>query len=128
MSTEHATHPDPVTPPVATAPAAHTHAEEVHHAWHHFRENAYFFAGFLALVLCAVVQFELSGQTNYWWIFGLGSLRFALIGFFLFSLVRPFSLVVGTILFTILFFGGMVFLSIWDSQLGDPIVIKSENR
>jgi hypothetical protein len=132
MSTEHAQHQEPsLTKPADTDPGVHGHAEEVHPAWLHFRENAFFFAGFLALILCAVVQFEMSGQTNYWWIFGLGTLRFGLIGFFLFSLVRPFSLVVGTILFTVLFFGGMVFLSTWDSTLphiGDPIKIKSENR
>ncbi len=108
---------------------SHDQASEVSHAWHHFRENAYFFTGFLALVLAAVVQFELAGQENYYWIFALGLLRFSLIGYFLFSLVRPFSLIVATILFTILFFGGMILLSMWGSTLpgmGNPIVIHSE--
>jgi lysylphosphatidylglycerol synthetase-like protein (DUF2156 family) len=127
MSTEHAQHLEPsLTKQADTDPGAHDHATEVRHAWHHFRENAYFFAGFLSLILAAVVQFESSGQTNYYWIFALGAARFALIAFFMFSLVRPFSLVVATFLFTILFFGGMVYLSIWDSQLpylGNPIPV-----
>ena len=132
MSTEPHAHSEPsLMPQSATGHDAHDHATEVRHAWHHFRENAFFFAGFLSLVLLAVVQFELSAQTNYWWIFGLGALRFGLIGFFMFSLVRQFSFVVATILFTILFFGGMIYFSIWGSRLpylGDPIVMKSENR
>jgi lysylphosphatidylglycerol synthetase-like protein (DUF2156 family) len=131
MSTEHAQHLEPsLTKQADTDPGAHSHEEEVHHAWLHFRENAIFFAGFLCLILAAVAQFELSGQTNYWWIFGLGAARFALIGFFMFSLVRPFSLIVATFLFTILFFGGMVYLSMWGSQvpkIGDPIIIRTEH-
>jgi hypothetical protein len=73
MSTEHA-------PQAATDPGVHDHATEVKHAWEHFRENAYFFAGFLSLVLCAVLQFEVSPGHNFYWIFALGAARFALIG------------------------------------------------
>jgi hypothetical protein len=116
MSTEH-------------APETHDPQAEVAHAWEHFRENALFFAGFLSLVLAAVVQFELSAERDFRWIFFLGALRFALIGFFMFSLVKKFSLIVATFLFTILFFGGMVYLSMWGSavpHVGDPIIIRTE--
>jgi hypothetical protein len=121
MSTEH--------PPETHAAAAHDQQSEVAHAWEHFRENAFFFAGFLSLVLAAVVQFELSAERDFRWIFFLGALRFGLIGFFMFSLVKQFSLIVATFLFTILFFGGMVYLSMWGSQVphvGDPIIIRTE--
>jgi uncharacterized membrane protein YedE/YeeE len=124
MSTEHA-------PQAATDPGVHDHATEVKHAWEHFRENAYFFAGFLSLVLCAVLQFEVSPGHNFYWIFALGAARFALIGFFMYSLVRPFSLIVRTFFFTVLFFAGMVFLSMWDSTLkgiGNPIQNKSDTQ
>jgi lysylphosphatidylglycerol synthetase-like protein (DUF2156 family) len=130
MSTEPAQHLEPsLTKQADTDPGAHDHEAEVKHAWLHFRENAFFFAGFLSLILAAVAQYELAAQTNYYWIFGLGALRFGLIGFFMFSLVRPFSLIVATFLFTILFFGGMIYLSIWGSRLpylGDPIRMNSE--
>jgi hypothetical protein len=127
MSTEHAQHMEPsLTQPADTDPAVHDHATEVKHAWAHFRENAYFFAGFLALVLAAVLQFETSPGHNVYVILLLAAARFGLIGFFMFSLVRPFSLVIATFLFTIFFFGGMVWLSLWDSEIkpgviGDPI-------
>jgi len=127
MSTEHAQHLEPsLTHPADTDAGVHDHATEVRHAWLHFRENAYFFAGFLSLVLAAVLQFELSPGHNYYWIFGLGALRFGLIGFFMFTLVRPFSLIVATFVFSTVFLAGMVYLSMWDSTLpkvGDPIRI-----
>jgi hypothetical protein len=134
MSTnvEHAQHFEPsLTKPADTDPGVHDHATEVKHAWHHFWENLWFFAAFLSLILAAVVQFETSPQDNFYWILALGAARFGLIGFFLFSLVRPFSLVVATICFTILFFGGMVFLSLWDSPIqpayiGDPIHLPGD--
>ena len=115
MDTEHA-NPSP----------ADLHDNEVKHAWHHFWENLWFFAGFLSLVLFAVIQFETSSGNNFYWIFALGAARFALIGFFMFTLVRPFSFIVAAFLFTALFFGGMVWLSMWDSMLphvGDPILL-----
>ena len=124
MSTEHAEH-------LESRPAdVHDHETEVKHAWAHFRENAWFFAAFLTLILFAVVNFEVSPGNNYWWILGLGAARFGLIGFFMFSLVRPFSLIVATFLFTVLFFGGMIALSLWDSPIqpnyiGDPIMIRN---
>jgi hypothetical protein len=125
MSTEHAEHLKPsLTKPAHTD--VHDHETEVKHAWAHFRENAWFFAGFLALVLAAVLQFEVTPGRNFYWIFALGAARFAFIGFFMFTLVRQFSLVVATFLFTVLFFGGMIFLSMWDSTLpsiGNPITL-----
>ena len=127
MSTEHAQHMEPsLTRPADTDPGVHDHATEVKHAWHHFWENLWFFVTFLTLILFAVLNFEVSPGNNYWFIFGLGAARCALIGFFMFSLVRPFSLIVAAFAFTILFFGGMVWLSMWDSTLpkvGDPIEI-----
>jgi hypothetical protein len=127
MSTEPAQHMEPsLTRPADTDPAVHDHATEIRHAWAHFWENLWFFVAFLTLILLAVVNFEISPANNYWAIIGLGALRFGLIGFFLFSLVRPFSLVVATILFTVFFFGGMITLSLWGSPIqpnyiGDPI-------
>ena len=128
MSTEHAD-----TLPADAGRGAHDHETEVKHAWAHFRENLWFFVAFLTLILFAVANFELSPSNNYWAILGLGALRFGLIGFFLFSLVRPFSFVVAAILFTILFFGGMVFLSLWDSPIqtkyiGDPIQLPDNMK
>lgn len=120
MSTEHAEHLEPSHPEV------HDQATEVKHAWAHFRENLWFFVAFLTLILFAVLNFEVSPGNNYWWIFCLGAARFGLIGFFMFSLIRPFSFVVAAFAFTILFFGGMVWLSMWDSMLphvGDPILL-----
>jgi hypothetical protein len=129
MSTEHAEHMEPsLTRPADTDAGVHDHATEVKHAWAHFRENFWFFAAFLTLILFAVLNFEVSPGNNYWWIFALGAARFALIGFFMFSLVRPFSFVVAAFVFTILFFGGMVWLSMWDSMLphvGDPILLPT---
>ncbi len=127
MSTETAEHFEPsVTKPADTDPHVHSHEEEVKHAWAHFRENYRFFACFLALILLAVANFEFSSTNNYWVILGLAMARFALIGYFMFSLVRPFSLVIATFVFTVFFFGGMVWLSLWDSEIkpgviGDPI-------
>jgi hypothetical protein len=121
MSIEHA--PDPHAAP------AHDQEAEVAHAWEHFRENAVFFAGFLCLVVAAVVQFEFSAEKNFYWIFFLGALRFTLIGFFMYSLVKKFSLIVATFIFTVLFFIGMVYFSMWGSQVphvGDPIIIRTE--
>jgi lysylphosphatidylglycerol synthetase-like protein (DUF2156 family) len=130
MSTEHAQPMEPApTKQADTDPGAHSHEEEVHHAWLHFRENALFFAGFLCLILAAVVQFELSAEKDFRWIFFLGALRVGLIGFFMFSLVKQFSLIVATFLFTVLFLGGMIYLSMWGSQVphvGDPIIIRTE--
>jgi hypothetical protein len=120
MSTEHADHLEPSTHDV------HDHDTEVKHAWHHFRENAIFFAGFLCLILAAVLQFEFASGRNFYWIFALGAARFALIGVFMYSLVRQFSLIVRTFIFTVFFFTGMVFLSMWDSTLpkiGNPITL-----
>ena len=134
MSTETAQHFEPsLTKPADTDPGVHDHAEEVRHAWAHFRENAIFFAGFLALILAAVLQFETSPGHNLYWILGLAAARFGLIGFFMFSLVRPFSLVVATFTFTIFFFGGMVWLSLWDSDIrpgviGDPIRLPTHQE
>jgi hypothetical protein len=118
MSTEH------------TDAGVHDHATEVRHAWAHFRENFWFFVAFLTLILLAVLNFEVSPANNYWAILGLGALRFGLIGFFMFSLVRPFSFIIAAFLFTILFFGGMIFLSLWDSTItnyiGDPIQLPAK--
>jgi len=98
--------------------------EEVAHAKQHAVQNIWFFIGFFTLVLFAVANYEFYGTTKLWLIFTLAAFRCLLIAVFLNWLFSSFSLVVRTFLFTIVFFGGMVFLSWWDSTLphiGDPI-------
>jgi hypothetical protein len=122
MSVAPTDHSDDVAP-------AHDPAAEAAHARHHAVENNWFFLAFFSLVGLAVLCYEFTGN-NWWSIFLLGAARFALIAVFIFSLIRPFSFVVAALAFTILFFGGMVYFSMWGSTLskvGDPIIISSES-
>jgi hypothetical protein len=116
MSAEHTEH-------LADA-AVHPHdpAEEIAHAREHARENMYIFAGFFTLVLVNVVYYEFF-IANTFWILVLAALRAIGIAFFMNWLFRSFSFVFRTFLFTIFFLAGMIALSIWDSELGDPIKI-----
>jgi hypothetical protein len=135
MNTEGSAH-DPVVTAVLHDPAkdkaehAHeqSHAfdspEEVAHAKLHARQNIFWFIGFFSLVLCAVANYEFYGTTNIYAILGLAAARCLLIAFFMNWLFSSFSLVFRTFLFTVIFLGGMVFLSWWDSTLphiGNPI-------
>ncbi len=107
------------------APHAHDQAAEVAHAWHHFRENVKFFACFLAVILLTVFAFNINfGPWNLTVTLVLSALRAGLIAYFLASLFKNFSFVFRTLAFTAFFLAGMIFLSLWDSQLkgiGNPI-------
>jgi len=103
--------------------------EEVAHAKEHAKENIYWFIGFFTIILATVANYEFSSTNNYYMILGLAALRSLVIASFLFYLFRKFSLVFRTLAFTILFLGGMIFLSWWDSTLphiGDPIAIPGQ--
>lgn len=124
MSADHTEHSGEI-------PHAHDQATEVAHAWHHFRENAKFFAGFLTIILLTVFAFNINfGPTgNMVAIFVLATLRSGLIAYFLASLFKNFTFVFRTLIFTAIFFIGMVFLSIWDSPLpniGNPIANRND--
>ena len=103
----------------------HDHATEVAHAWHHFRGNVKFFACFLGVILLTVLAFNINfGSWNTAVILILAALRSGLIAYFLASLFQNFSFVFRTLAFTAFFLGGMIFLSLWDSQvkgIGNPI-------
>jgi hypothetical protein len=110
----------------AAAETAHAHdpTEEIAHARLHARQNILWFIGFFTLILFAVANYEFSSVNNFWAIMGLAAARCLLIAFFMNWLFRDFPLVVRTFIFTVIFFGGMVFLSWWDSTLkgiGNPI-------
>ena len=111
----------------ADAPPAHDLAHEAEHARHHAKDNIKFFAGFFALILCAVGSYELTPNST-WQIMLLGAGRVALMAGFFVWLIGHFSFVVRTFIFTVLFFGGMVILSIWDSTIpkyGDPMANRT---
>jgi len=107
-------------------PHAHDQAAEVAHAWHHFRDNAKFFACFLGVILLTVLSalIDFGPTGNVVAIFFFAAARCALIAYFMASLFKPFSFVTWTFSFCALFLAGMVFLSWWDSTLrgiGNPI-------
>jgi hypothetical protein len=102
---------------------AHDPAEEITHIKQHAVQNIFWFIGFFSLILLNVLVYEFC-PANIYVILLLAASRAILIAFFMNWLFREFSLVFRTFLFTVLFLGGMVFLSWWDSSLkgiGDPI-------
>jgi len=130
MSADPGSH-DPVVNTVLHDPdedIVHGHAfdspEEVAHAQLHAKQNIFFFIGFFSLILVNVAIYEFTPQNNYWFIFLCAASRALLIAFFFNWLFGNFSFVVRTIIFTVFFLGGMVFLSMFDSTLpkiGNPI-------
>ena len=105
--------------------AHHDPAEEIAHAKQHAVHNIIWFAGFFTIVLFAVVNYYCFGVTNHVGILVLAGFRSLLIACFFAYLIRQFSFVVRTIIFTFVFFLGMIFLSMWDSVLpiwGNPIM------
>lgn len=109
---------------------AHSPEEEIAHAKEHARENIFWFIGFFSLILCAVATYEFIGTTNTWLILFWAAARSLLIAFFLNWLFRDFSTIFRTFLFTVVFFAGMVLLSMWGSTLpkiGDPIVVDTQH-
>jgi len=112
----------------------HDHDAEVAHAWEHFRENLFFFGGlFLPVILLTVIAFSVNfGSWNLPVTLLLAALRSSLIAYFLSRLFKNFSFVFRTLFFTAFFLTGMVFLSLWDSQIrnfmGDPIYNYSDPK
>ena len=103
-------------------PHAHDQAAEVAHAWHHFRENVRFFACFLGIILLTVFAFNINfGSWNTVAVLVLAALRSGLIAYFMASMFKPFSFVTRTFIFSAIFLAAMIFLSLWDSEIGDPI-------
>jgi hypothetical protein len=126
------------------AHVSHDHATEVAHAKEHFWENLRWFAGcFFPVIILTVTGYVTNFGTTpivyhplgYTVNFGTGNTiatlilaaaRCALIAWFLSHLFKDFSFVFRTLSFTIFFLGGMIFLSLWDSEVmpgvvGDPI-------
>jgi len=119
MSADHTDHSEEI-------PHAHDQATEVAHAWHHFWENARFFACFLSVILLTVFAANVNfGPRGNAIAIGIcATLRSGLIAYFMASLFKGYSLIFRTFFFTVIFFIGMVFLSLWDSPLptiGNPI-------
>ena len=116
MSADHTDHSEEV-------PQAHDQAAEVEHAWHHFHENVRFFACFLSIILLTVAAFNVNfgSPWNAVAIFFFAAARSGLIAYFMASMFKPFSFVIRTFIFSAIFLAGMIFLSLWDSELGDPI-------
>jgi caa(3)-type oxidase subunit IV len=102
--------------------AGHDQATEVAHAWEHFDENWKFFACFFGVVLLTVITFYINfGPWNLAVALFMATARCALIAYFMSHLFKGFSFVFRTFIFSAFFLAGMIFLSWWDSELGDPI-------
>jgi hypothetical protein len=122
--------PFPLQDPSGDEAREHTHhhdpASEVAHAHEHFRENNRFFLGvFLPVILLTFVAFNVDfGSWNKPVTYLLAAARSGCIAWFLAHLFKEFSFVFRTLFFTVFFLGGMIFLSLWDSEvrpIGDPI-------
>ena len=118
-------HPADVAHTLTEAPEVDSREKDIDHARHHLKQNIKFFGSFLVLILLNVLAYSLELGSTYLVIFYiLAGLRCGLMFWFLVSLVRPFSLVVAVIVFTIGFFAGMVGLTIWCE--GDPILLPGQ--
>ena len=112
--------------PVEEIPQAYDQAAEVEHAWHHFWENVRFFACFFSVVLLTVVAWSINfGPTwNFAAVVFFAAARSLLIAYFMLTMFKSFSFVTRTFIFGAIFLAGMIFLSLWDSEvrgIGDPI-------
>jgi len=125
------------------AHVSHDHATEVAHAWQHFYDNArWFLLCFLPIILLTVIGFVIDFGTtpmsinlaghifhytgNLIAALVLAAARCGLIIWFLEHLFKEFSFVFRTLAYTLFFLAGMIFLSLWDSEVkpgkvGDPI-------
>jgi len=108
------------------APHAHDNATEVAHAWEHFHQNWKFFICFFGVVLLTVITWSINfgPKWNVFFVFLTAAMRCGLIAYFMATLFKPFSFVIRTFIFSAIFLAGMIFLSMWDSELrtiGDPI-------
>ena len=122
--------PFPLQDPAGDEAREHTHlhdpAHEIAHAIGHRRENTrWFLLCFLPVILVTFVCFNLDfGMMNPWVTWTLAAVRSFCIAFFLQHLFKEFSFVFRTLIFTLFFLAGMVFLSLWDSEvrgIGNPI-------
>jgi hypothetical protein len=125
------------------AHVSHDPAVEAAHAWAHFWENFRWFTFcFFPVIVLTVIGFVIDFGTTPMHIdiaghvfhftgnliaaLVLAAARCTLIAWFLSHLFKDFSFIFRTLAFTLLFLGGMVFLSLWDSEVkpgkvGDPI-------
>ena len=110
------------------ATAAHSHEEEVKHAWEHFFSDCRMFAIFFCVIVLTVVTWGINfGPTgNFFFVALTAAMRSGLIAYYLLTLFKQFSLVKRTFIFSAFFLAGMIILSMWDSELkpgtiGDPI-------
>jgi hypothetical protein len=104
----------------------HDQAAEIAHAREHMYENNKFFLGmFLPVILITVVLFYIDfGKWNPVVTWTAAAIRSGCIAYFLAHLFKQFSFVFRTLIFTFIFLLGMIFLSLWDSELrgiGNPI-------
>jgi hypothetical protein len=125
------------------AHVTHDPAVEVAHAWEHFYENArWFILCFLPVILLSVLVYVVNFGTTPmpvetpWATYHVtgnmiaalvtAAARCALIAWFLSHLFKDFSFIFRTLAFSLFFLGGMIFLSLWDSdvkpnKVGNPI-------
>ena len=125
------------------AHVSHDPAVEVTHAWEHFWENLRWFTlCFFPVILLTVIGFTVNFGTEEhsvtapWTTYHftgnliaalvLAGARCALIAWFLSHLFKDFSFIFRTLAFCLFFLGGMIFLSLCDSEVkpgvvGDPI-------
>ena len=121
----------------------HDPAVEIAHAWEHFWDNfRWFTLCFFPVIILTVIGFVVNFGTTFHSInlaghvfhftgnliaaLILAGARCALIAWFLSHLFKDFSFVFRTLAFSLFFLGGMIFLSLWDSNVkpglvGDPI-------
>ncbi len=111
-------------------PEEHDQATEVRHAWEHFHENWKFFVCFFSVVLLTVITFSINFGPgwNFFFVLFTATLRCGLIAYFMATLFKSFSFVTRTFFFCAIFLAGMIWLSLWDSEVrpgyvGDPIRI-----
>lgn len=120
----------PLQDPAGDEAREHTHhhdpASEIAHAKEHLRENNWWFLCiFLPVILISVMFYVVDfGPWNktLTWVWTV--VRSGCIALFLAHLFKEFSFVYRTLAFTFFFLLGMIFLSLWDSEvkpLGDPI-------
>ena len=112
--------------------AAHSPEEEIAHAKQHAKENIYFFATFFAMMVGAVIIHECTSFSNFWAFTLFAFFRCALIAVFFVWLVGHFKLISRTLCFTVFFLIGMIFLSIFDSDLptkwANPIALSEKAK
>jgi cellulose synthase/poly-beta-1,6-N-acetylglucosamine synthase-like glycosyltransferase len=123
---------------------SHDPAVEIAHAREHFWENFRWFAFlFFPVILLTVIGFTVNfgtapivfhplghtinlGSMNLIMTLIIAAIRCGCIAYFLAHLFKDFSFVFRTLAFSVFFLGGMIFLSLWDSEvqpgvIGDPV-------